>query len=169
MTLKIDKKDKIIESAVSVFADDGYHKATTKKIALAAGVTQPYIFHFFRNKEDLFIHVIDYSYNRIHQTFMEVDAPADKLIETMGQSFVKMLETHRKEVLMVMQAYTIAETVIREHSALLYTRMFDDISAKLRKKGIQFPEQIASNFIGTGLLITVSEVLGLPQLRQPSK
>lgn len=165
MALKEDKKEKIIENAVAIFAEKGYYKATTKLVAQAAGVTQPYIFHFFENKEELFKTVIDYSFERIYQAFIQVDAPAEQLVERMGQEFMKVLETHREEVLMVMQAYTISEPGIREHSAKLYTRMHDDLSAKLKAKGVPNAEQTAASFIGNGLLITLSEILELPQLK----
>ncbi|MGN8645159.1 TetR/AcrR family transcriptional regulator [Gracilibacillus sp. HCP3S3_G5_1] len=159
-----DKKEMIIDNAVPVFAEKGYYKATTAMVAKAAGVTQPYVFHFFTNKEELFKAVIDQAFSRIYDTFSNVQAPADKLIETMGTAFEQIIQTHRDEVLMVMQAHAIAEAGIREHVKKLFLTIFESLTLKFEKAGIPNAKQTASHFIGTGLLITVAEVLELPQL-----
>ncbi|MFD2656217.1 TetR/AcrR family transcriptional regulator [Gracilibacillus thailandensis] len=164
MTPKKDKKEIIIDNAVAVFAEKGYYKATTAMVAKAAGVTQPYVFHFFKNKEELFKAVIDRAFTRIYDTFSEVQAPNDKLIETMGYAFEQIIQTHRDEVLMVMQAHAIAETGIREHVKQLFLTIFESLTLKFENAGIPNAKQTASQFIGTGLLITVAEVLDLPQL-----
>ncbi|WP_208589389.1 TetR/AcrR family transcriptional regulator [Gracilibacillus suaedae] len=164
MAPREDKKEIIIDNAVAVFAEKGYYKATTAMVAKAAGVTQPYVFHFFTNKEELFKAVIDRAFSRIYDTFSEVQAPTDKLIETMGCAFEQIIQTHRAEVLMVMQAHAIAESGIRDHVKKLFLTMFESLTLKFENAGISNAKQTASQFIGTGLLITVAEVLDLPQL-----
>ncbi|MEH7491511.1 TetR/AcrR family transcriptional regulator [Neobacillus niacini] len=164
MAVREDKKEIIIENAVGVFAERGYYKATTAMVAKAAGVTQPYVFHFFENKEELFKAVINRAFGRIYDTFAEVQAPADELIETMGQAFEQIIQTHRDEVLMVMQAHAISEPRIREHVSSLFLRIFESLTLKFNKAGIPNAKETAAHFIGTGLLITLAEVLNLPQL-----
>lgn len=161
---KGDKRELIIDNAVAVFAEKGYYKATTAMIAKAAAVTQPYVFHFFKNKEELFKAVLDRAFYRIHDRFMKVEAPADQLVEAMGHEFFEVIKHHRDEVLMVMQAYNIPEPFIREHVAELYQVIFDSLVGKFDTVGIMHPEVHASQFIGTGLLITLSEVLQMPAL-----
>jgi AcrR family transcriptional regulator len=164
LAVREDKKEIIIENAVSVFAENGYYKATTAMVAKAAGVTQPYVFHFFENKEELFKVVIDRAFGRIYDTFSEIQAPADQLIEAMGHGFEQLIQTHRNEVLMVMQAPAISEAGIREHVRNLFFTMHQSLTLKFEKAGIPNAKETASHFIGTGLLITVAEVLELPTL-----
>ncbi|MCM3693636.1 TetR/AcrR family transcriptional regulator [Neobacillus niacini] len=164
MAVREDKKEIIIENAVGVFAERGYYKATTAMVAKAAGVTQPYVFHFFENKEELFKAVIDRAFGRIYDTFAEVQAPADQLIETMGHAFEQIIQTQRDEVLMVMQAHAISEPGIREHVSHLFLKIFESLTLKFENAGIPNAKGTASQFIGTGLLITLAEVLKLPQL-----
>lgn len=166
MAAKEDKKQKIMESALTLFAENDYYRTTTAMVAKAAGVTQPYIFHFFDNKEDLYIAVLKRAYDRIHDTFMEVEAPADQLVGAMGSSFFNLMQTHRSEVLMVMQAYTISEAGIKEHSAKLYKTIFDEVTAKFQKAGLPDAEEKAIRFMSMGLLATLSEVLNLPEIKQ---
>ncbi|RWR06244.1 TetR/AcrR family transcriptional regulator [Siminovitchia fortis] len=161
---KEDKKELIIENAVGIFAEMGYYKATTAMVAKATGVTQPYVFHFFQNKEELFKTVIDRAFSRLYDTFAEVAAPADQLIEAMGCAFSETIGTHRDEVLLIMQAHSIPEEGIREHVRKLHQTMLDALTQKFERAGIPEAKKTAAHFIGTGLLITVAEVLDLPEL-----
>lgn len=164
MAARVDKKELIIEKAIGIFAELGYYKATTAIVAKEAGVTQPYVFHFFKNKEELFKAVSDRAVKRIYEVFNHTEAPPEKLIETMGQAYTQLLQSHRDEIMMVMQAHAIAEPEIREHVKANFLMIHQLILEKLEQAGIPNAKKEASQFLGTGLLITVSEVLGLPQI-----
>jgi len=133
-------------------------------VAQAAGVTQPYIFHFFRNKEQLFKSVIDRAHQRIYDEFVQVNAPADRLFRTMGEAFIRIIHTHRDEILMVMQAHAIPEPAIREYVREKFKLIHEAVLDKFRSAGVSDAEKATSRFIGEGLLITVAEVLQLPQM-----
>ena len=54
-----DRRQQIIEAALKVFSTKGYHKATNKDIAQAAGGISPgLIYWYFKDKEDLFFSII---------------------------------------------------------------------------------------------------------------
>jgi len=82
----------------------------------------------------------------------------------MGRGFAEIIQTHRAEVLMVMQAHTISEPGIREHSRKLYRKMFESLTMKMDRAGVPNAKVEAARFIGTGLLITLAEVLEIPEL-----
>ena len=46
-------KDQLLDAAVRVYADSGYHGATTRRIAAAAGVNEITIFRHFGSKDVL--------------------------------------------------------------------------------------------------------------------
>ena len=52
-----EKQEKIIQSALQLFAKEGYHATSTNKVARAAGVSEGLIFRHFGNKEGL-LHAI---------------------------------------------------------------------------------------------------------------
>lgn len=52
-------KTQIIEAAEKQFFDLGYKRATTRKIAQAAGVTEVTLFRHFGNKQNLFLAVVN--------------------------------------------------------------------------------------------------------------
>ncbi|MBS4196264.1 TetR/AcrR family transcriptional regulator [Bacillus sp. FJAT-49870] len=164
MVVREDKKELILDKAVGIFAENGYYKATTALIAKAAGVTQPYVFHFFKNKEELFIAVIDRASKRIYEAFSEVEAPVEKLMDTMGKAFMDMMKTHKDEIILIMQSHAISEPVIRKHVREKFRIVQELVTEKLKTAGSPNPEAGASQFLSNGFLITVAEVLELPQL-----
>jgi AcrR family transcriptional regulator len=164
MVIRVDKKDLIIDSAVAIFAENGYYKATTAQIAKAAGVTQPYVFHFFANKEALYQAVIDRAFSRIYEVFQAIDASPEKLYDEMGHAFIGIMKSHRGEILMLMQSHTIAEPIIREHVRVKYKLVYDTVLGRFQRAGLPEPEGKASDFIGDGMMLTIAEVLQLPEL-----
>ena len=49
----IDKKETILQTALQLFAEDGFDKTSTSKIAKQAGVSEGLIFRHFKNKDGL--------------------------------------------------------------------------------------------------------------------
>jgi TetR/AcrR family fatty acid metabolism transcriptional regulator len=54
-----DKRDRILEAAVKVFARKGYFAARVSDIAGQAGVADGTIYLYFRNKEDILVSLFD--------------------------------------------------------------------------------------------------------------
>lgn len=52
------RRNQILDAAASVFAEKGYHRATTKEIASVAGVSEGTIYNYFDNKADLLIGMV---------------------------------------------------------------------------------------------------------------
>ena len=53
------RRTQILMGAARVFAEKGFHKATTKEIARAAGVSEGTIYNYFENKRELLVAMID--------------------------------------------------------------------------------------------------------------
>ena len=52
------RRTQILQGAAQVFAQKGFHKATTKEIAQAAGVAEGTIYNYFSNKRELLIAMV---------------------------------------------------------------------------------------------------------------
>jgi AcrR family transcriptional regulator len=71
-------KQKIDEAAVRLFARDGFDAATTKQIALAAGVSEGAIYRHYRSKDELAISLFMGVHRRLSQMVAEAGAcPGD--------------------------------------------------------------------------------------------
>jgi TetR/AcrR family transcriptional regulator, fatty acid metabolism regulator protein len=93
------KKDKpkykqIIDAAVIVIAENGYHQAQVSKIAKQAGVADGTIYLYFKNKEDILISVFQEKMavfvSNLEQ-ILEKDHSAAKKLKHMIESHFKLL------------------------------------------------------------------------------
>lgn len=69
--LKEEKRDRIINAAMKIFAQSPYRKASTDDIAAMAEISKGSLFYHFKNKPDLYCFLYQYSctkiYNKIEQ------------------------------------------------------------------------------------------------------
>lgn len=86
------KYKQIIDAAVIVIAENGYHQAQVSKIAKQAGVADGTIYLYFKNKEDILISVFEDKMavfiNRLQVIVDRNEAASEKL--------QKMIESHFK-------------------------------------------------------------------------
>lgn len=59
-----DKREKILLSCMEVFADNGYERASTNEIVQKAGISKGILFHYFGNKKNLFLYILDKTLDR---------------------------------------------------------------------------------------------------------
>jgi len=52
------RRNQILDAAAAVFAEKGFHRATTKEIAKTAGVSEGTIYNYFDSKADLLIGIL---------------------------------------------------------------------------------------------------------------
>tara|TARA_B110000003_G_scaffold215172_1_gene214469 strand:+ start:526 stop:1128 length:603 start_codon:yes stop_codon:yes gene_type:complete len=78
---RIKKKDLILDSAVSIFSQHGYHNTKLDQITAALNLTDKSIYYYFSSKGDLFIEVV-----------ISIQSKLDKLIESINKMDVTHLE-----------------------------------------------------------------------------
>ena len=78
-----DRKEQLLDSAARCFARHGYRGTTTAMIAAEAAVSEPIIYRHFRNKQDLFIALVEKVGDRVFSNWEKAtahaDSPLDKL------------------------------------------------------------------------------------------
>ena len=78
---RIKKKDLILDSAVSIFSQHGYHNTKLEQITKSLDLTYKSIYYYFSSKGDLFIEVV-----------ISIQSKLDKLIESINKMDVTHLE-----------------------------------------------------------------------------
>ena len=67
------RKEAILEAAARLFAEKGYNEASMSELAHITGVAQGTIFYHFKNKEELFLTILDdfknQNFQRIRETY----------------------------------------------------------------------------------------------------
>lgn len=159
-----DRKEEILQIAIRIFAENGFYKATTALIAKEAGVTQPYLFHFYKSKEELFLAVLDKGTSIIHDAFLKVEGEGHQIMEQMGMAFQTLMETNRDELLLTMFAFVTPEPAIRIFAHDNHMKIYLMIREKFEKAGIENAAIEAKQFIGIGLMISMAEILNEPRL-----
>lgn len=89
-----DKKNRIINSAIKLFAENGYNGTSTARIAAEAGVSQGIIFHYFTSKEGLFWTMLQDKagiYEKRLQAAIKDETDALKKIETALLGFARLI------------------------------------------------------------------------------
>lgn len=66
-----DKYHQILNAAIKVFAEQGYHKATISQVAKAAGVADGTIYIYFKNKADILFNFFSYKTRRVFDRFKD--------------------------------------------------------------------------------------------------
>jgi len=101
-----DKRVRITDAAVEVFAEKGFHQARISDIAKRAGVADGTIYLYFKNKEDLLLSVfeekMDYLLEGLGEAIAQVDDPIEK-IRRFARFHFRQVQDHRSaaEVLQV--------------------------------------------------------------------
>ena len=73
-------KEKLLESALEMYAKKGYHRTTVDEIAAQAGVSIGIAYRYFRNKKDLLLSAVGYAADhiKIFEVSDSADTPDDK-------------------------------------------------------------------------------------------
>lgn len=67
-----EKQEKILQSALELFAKEGFHATSTSKVAKHAGVSEGLIFRHFCNKDGLLKAILTLGENRIKTLFVDI-------------------------------------------------------------------------------------------------
>lgn len=95
----MNKKEIIIEKARNLFTNYGYKKVSMDEIATSAKVTKKTIYHYFKDKDDLFQYFITEELESIKKCFEKVNRKKITLSEKIILSVKEVLEFRKKSQL----------------------------------------------------------------------
>jgi AcrR family transcriptional regulator len=91
-----DRRHQILEAALKVFSTKGFHKATNKDIADAAGGISPgLIYWYFKDKQDLFLSLVRERapiFDVVTHPERLIDLPPREALTLIGRSFLAVLD-----------------------------------------------------------------------------
>lgn len=116
-----EKQDAILQAAVRIFAQQGYHTAKMSKIAEEAGVAAGSLYLYFRNKETLLQEIIDTTWvemkSRYEREVSRKDlTPQEKLIALMDSVFDLFVDDPARAVIFVNEQYHLEQKGIADFS-----------------------------------------------------
>lgn len=63
----------ILNAAAEIFAGEGYHHASISDICKNAGISNGALYKYFKNKEDLFLSIMDYGIELVNGLYRQVE------------------------------------------------------------------------------------------------
>jgi AcrR family transcriptional regulator len=143
------RRTQILMGAAQVFAEKGYHKATTKEIAQAAGVAEGTIYNYFDNKRELLLAMIELVAAQSLKNLIVAQTPADP------KEFITMI-LHNRYQLAQERSYLIVPIVAEMFSDAdlrqeVYRKILMPVTALL--------EQYIQTHIDSGLFRPVNPMI----------
>lgn len=89
-----DKRQRIVEAAIAVFAEKGFHSARVSDIARRAGVADGTIYLYFHNKDDLLLSIFEEKMElllaELRRAIEGLDSPIDRMRAFARQHFAQL-------------------------------------------------------------------------------
>lgn len=120
-TMKKEKPKyrQIIDAAIIVIAENGYHQSQVSKIAKQAGVADGTIYLYFKNKEDILISVFDEKMEMFADRLKEIiEEPI-----TASEKLFKMVENHFTVLSADRHLATVTQLELRQSNLALRLRI----------------------------------------------
>ncbi|MFD7643110.1 TetR/AcrR family transcriptional regulator [Kitasatospora sp. NPDC059795] len=161
-----ERRESVVRAAMVEFARGGYRGTSTEAIARRVGVSQPYLFRLFPNKQAIFEAACEYCIEETWRVFDQVSEglTGEAAQAAMSRAYVDLIED-REQVMMQMQMYvsvfaaeSAGDVQVGETARAAWLRLFERIEERIggsRKE--------ATQFMAYGMLINTLVGLGYPK------
>jgi AcrR family transcriptional regulator len=140
----------IISAATDLFASDGFHATSTRKIAAAAGVSEGTVFHYFSTKNALLLAILDGFYEGLTETAREVvqeTMDTRERLLVLANNHLRALLENQAIMMRLIQVYLSVDinyylNYKKSHIHALnyrYTRIFDNVVREGMERGYLDP------------------------------
>ncbi|MFZ2032500.1 MAG: TetR/AcrR family transcriptional regulator [Candidatus Dormiibacterota bacterium] len=106
-----ERREQILEAAVTVFAERGYEGASTDVIARMAGISQPYLFRLFGTKRDLIIATIKRCFEDTQELFQRAakGLEGEAVLQAMGEAYIEEIRRSPLKLRAQLQSYAACD------------------------------------------------------------
>jgi TetR/AcrR family transcriptional regulator len=179
-----DSRDKIIDTAIEVFAEKGKFGARMEEIAALADVNKAMVYYYFSTKENLYREVIqkvqtanfNYVADKIDFIIAHFSSPKDKLVECIKAHFEAVSKNTNYTKILIgalvnnpEYIHQAMENLLKESHAKLHksldTILKEGIDAKLFRNVDSLQTQIS--IMGINLIFFIGKPIGTAMLDCP--
>ncbi|MET9321045.1 TetR/AcrR family transcriptional regulator [Streptomyces sp. NPDC003038] len=161
-----ERRESVIRAAMHEFARGGYYGTSTEVIAQRVGVSQPYLFRLFPNKQAMFLAAAARCMEDIRLTFeraVEGRQP-DEALQAMGDAYIRLI-TDRPELLQMQLQANVAVAAAEaaaepEFGVMLragWMELWDTVHLALGADA-----GATADFMAHGMLINTLAAIGFP-------
>jgi AcrR family transcriptional regulator len=156
-----ERREAVLEAALTEFAARGLEGGSTQAIARAVGISQPYVFRLFGTKKELFIATIESCLRGTLEMMRAASAglKGEEVLEAIGEAYMQRLAGNPTYLHAQMQSYAAChDPDIREVVRKGYGEMVEYVE---RASGL--PSDRVSHFFAKGMLLNVVASMDLLQ------
>ncbi len=98
----------IIEAAIYLFAEDGFHSASTRKIAARAGVSEGTLFNYFGSKNELMRAILDRIYRELTENanrILREHLDSRERLQLLAEAHIAIMSRDNALFMRMIQAY----------------------------------------------------------------
>ncbi|HQP31446.1 MAG TPA: TetR/AcrR family transcriptional regulator [Deltaproteobacteria bacterium] len=132
-----DRRRQILQTAQHVFAEENYENATTAKIAAAAGITEPTIYMHFKSKLELFMAVLEDSFNFIMDIFTQLWSAEGDFLAHYRQTLMQLNTLLNDKANIHMAKLWIIASTVNDPKISNYVAQFDKVLMNYITKDIK--------------------------------
>ncbi len=89
-----EMKQRIVRSAIQLFTTKGYAATSVREIVEAAGVTKPVLYYYFKNKEDLYLTIMQEAASHFDALLAEISTMQGPARERLARLFDRMFQIY---------------------------------------------------------------------------
>lgn len=112
-----EKKSRILEAAITEFANYGYDRANINKIAEKAGVSVGSIYKYFNNKQDLYLAIVNFSVEKLKTVLNEIISSEVDFLSTV-EKIIKAIQLFSRSDVYLTKLYN--EMATENNSELVW-------------------------------------------------
>ncbi len=147
--MRLDSRQKILESALELFALKGYASTSIASIAEKAGVSKGLIYNYFKSKEDILFQLFDYLYEHIENEYSVEDGEApEKILEKITRHTIQLIREGNKYFLFLTGIVTQASLrdMLRKHSDQFFSDKLEKFLPLFAALGFENPRKAAYSY-----------------------
>lgn len=151
-------------AAIDCFAQKGFYGTTTHEIAEWAGISQPYLYRLYPNKEALFAAAVDHVSVVMTETLLAhspSSTGAEAALDAARDAYAALVE-NRAILRFLMHANCAAgEPLVGQAVRRCYAKQVDTVQQLLGD------DDAVRRWFGAGMVDNVAAVLGLAEIDEP--
>jgi AcrR family transcriptional regulator len=136
--IKDERREQILEAALRIFARKGLAAARISDIAAAAELSYGLVYHYFRDKEEIFVELVRRAVGggvQVTQAALNAEGPPLERLHALCEEMVEGVRDDPEYLLLVIQATTQASLpeAAREPIARLSEQTYENLAALIRE------------------------------------
>ncbi|WP_106496005.1 TetR/AcrR family transcriptional regulator [Lentibacillus sp. Marseille-P4043] len=100
------RRNQMIQGAITLFKEKGFHRTTTREIAKESGFSIGTLYEYIRTKEDILFLVVDSIHHQVRERLeakIDLKSPSMENFISMIRSFFHLMDEMQEEVLILYQ------------------------------------------------------------------